>query len=152
MLRWRESHRVGETRAPSASYREPPLLLLRGWLVEPTSGVESKLIQVLAFRGGAWEICNASQTRKTEIRRGGESFIRAGFESDKLHPEQSTGALKFPNAETLQDREVRRDRLSSAPATRGDRSRLRRGSASIGKERRKREKEKRSKFPPGNIY
>lgn len=132
----------------SASYREPPSLLPRGWLVEPTSGAESKLIQVLASRGGAWEICDASQTRKTKIRRRSESFTRAGFESDKLHPEQSTGALKFPNAETLQDREVRRDRLSSAPATRDDRScsRLRRGSASIEK---RREKEQNALNSPG---
>jgi len=65
-----------------------------------------------------------------------------------LHPEQSTGALKFPNAETLQDREVRRDRLSSAPATRDDRSRsrLRRGSASIEK---RREKEQNALNSPG---
>lgn len=148
-LRWRESRGVGETRATSrrsASYREPPSSLPRGWLVEPTSGAESKLIQVLAFRGGAWEICDASQTCKTKIRRRGESFIRASLESDKLHPQQSTGALKFPNAETLHDREVRRDRLSGAPATRGDRShsRLRRGSASMGEGKGK--GEKRSKF------
>lgn len=67
------------------------------------------------------------QRFETRIRRKGGGREGEGFDeaspslaegSDKLHPEQLTGALKFSNAETLQGCEVRRDRLSSAPATR----------------------------------
>lgn len=118
-------------------HREPPP---RGQLVQPTSGAESKLIQVLASRQhmrGGWEVATLGKLANEDSYISETSPSPEPSESDKLHPKQLTGALKFPNAETLRDREVRRDRLSSAPATRRSISLSLKKSKRVG----------RSKFP-----
>jgi len=97
-------------------------------LVEPTPGAESKLIQVLASASPSSASSSAYERLVATPRKLADEASRASpslqpGESDKLHPGQLTGALKF--AGTPQARQVRRDRLSSAPATLDDRSRSR---------------------------
>lgn len=98
----------------------PPPPLPHGRLVVPTSGAESKLIQVLASRRRMRRGCNASQThRRSLVYKQSGLFARTErARSTNCIRRNWLERLSFPDAGTLQDREVRRDRLSCAPATR----------------------------------
>lgn len=117
---WRNRSDVsGSQLCCETRHREPPP---HGRLVVQTSRAESKLIQVLVSRRRMRRDWNASQTHRWSFVSEASPSLESS-ESDKLHPEQLTGAFKFPDVGTLR-RIVKYDETDyRAHLLRGNRSR-----------------------------